>query len=769
MESAIVIRLVRVSTYLPGHWSNISAVRTGRKPETGKRMAGFFSRGSRAETFDSDEAAVVPISQGDLVRRVELLDSVENSGLGWFWATDQHGRMIYLSQNAQSRLGLGDEGGIGKHLTEIFQSDDAENAEVDGGRPLAYYLGARNSIVKLPVKVAASAENLILEIAGKPQFDAQHNFCGYRGSAKDITKTHESQRDAKRLAQYDALTGLANRHRMNKQLDSSLNKYRSDKRACALMMLDLDRFKQVNDTLGHPAGDELLKQVSGRLGQIFGNKGEIGRLGGDEFLIMLPDVDDRGELGELGARVIQMIAQPYSINGLRAIIGVSLGIAIAPYDGLNAEELVKAADLALYAAKGGGRGQYRFYSRELQEGAKLRRQLEEDLRDALIKDELVMHYQPIVKASDYKLSGFEALIRWEHPERGFVSPEIFIACAEDIGMIGQIGEWALHKVCEQASQWPIELRVAVNVSPTQFTSSDFVQVVQRALQKSGLAPDRLELEITESVFAGDDDLTRTIFTELKNLGVRLALDDFGTGYSSLSYLRNAPFDKIKIDQSFVRGSTEEGNNNSAIISAIVSLADALGMETVAEGTETKDELALVKKRGASHVQGFIFSQPISHEEALERLAQGQLIYEPRGPEKYRADRKSVLRKIGLIHDDHRYIVTLRNISKTGARIEGLLDVPVGTEVVLDLGDGQLAVATVRRSRKHVQGVEFETPLISNGADGLCTRHRVSPYELEAAGRSLAALPHDAFGVLQESGLKRMPSIPRFVEMEFEPT
>lgn len=238
----------------------------------------------------------MPISQGDLVRRVELLDSVENSGLGWFWATDQHGRMIYLSQNAQSRLGLGDEGIIGKHLTEIFQSDDAENAEGDGGRPLAYYLGARNSIVKLPVKVAASAENLILEIAGKPQFDAQHNFCGYRGSAKDITKTHESQRDAKRLAQYDALTGLANRHRMNKQLDSSLNKYRSDKRACALMMLDLDRFKQVNDTLGHPAGDELLKQVSDRLGQIFGNKSEIGRLGGDEGLKRMPSIPRFAEM-----------------------------------------------------------------------------------------------------------------------------------------------------------------------------------------------------------------------------------------------------------------------------------------------------------------------------------------------------------------------------------------------------------------------------------------------------------------------------------------
>ena len=730
-------------------------------------MAGFFSRGSRAGKFDSDDSTVVPISQNDFARRVELLDSFENSGLGWFWATDEQGRIIYLSENAKFRLGLDDQGLIGEMLTDIFQSDDADDmdGEGEGERPLAYYLGARNSIVKLPVRLVADDREIVLEIAGKPQFDAQHNFRGYRGSAKDITSTRETQRDAKRLAQYDALTGLANRHRMNKRLDSALNQYRSDKRACALMMLDLDRFKQVNDTLGHPAGDELLKQVSARLGQIFGTRGEIGRLGGDEFLIMLPDIDDRGELGELGSRVIQMIAQPYSINGLRAIIGVSLGIAIAPYDGLNAEDLVKAADLALYAAKGGGRGQYRFYSRELQEGAKLRRQLEEDLRDALVKGELAMHYQPIVKSSDYKLSGFEALIRWEHPERGFVSPEMFISCAEDIGMIGQIGEWAIQKVCEEAAQWPVELRVAVNVSPTQFAGSDFVQVVHRALQKSGLAPERLELEITESVFAADEQLTGEIFENLKELGVRLALDDFGTGYSSLSYLRNAPFDKIKIDQSFVRGSTDEGNNNSAIISAIVSLAEALGMETVAEGTETKDELALVKERGASHIQGFLFSRPITHDEALERLSKGELIYEPRGPERYRADRKSVLRKIGLIHDDHRYIVTLRNISRTGARIEGLLNVPVGTDVVLDLGEGQLAVATVRRSRKHVQGVEFETHLISNGADGLCTRHRVSPYEIEAAGRPLAALPQDAYGLLQDTTVKRVASLPRFAEFE----
>ena len=729
-------------------------------------MPSFFSRSARTSDNNGLGPSVRPIARDDYARRIELLDSFENAGLGWFWATDAEGRIIYLSDSAKERLNLSDSDVIGKPLTEFFQSvQSASDAESREERPLAYYLGARNSISELQVKLPVRGEDIYLEITGKPSFDERQRFAGYHGSAKDVTRMRETQRDAERLSQYDSLTGLANRHRMGTQLDAKLKQYRIAKRACALIMLDLDRFKQVNDTLGHPAGDELLKQVAARLKQLCEPRGEIGRLGGDEFQIMLPDMDDRGELGDLAARIIQMVGQPYSINGSRAIIGVSLGIAVAPYDGIDADEVVSAADLALYAAKGGGRGQYRFYSSDLKEGAKLRRLLEEDLRDALHKDELVMHYQPIVKAKDYKLSGFEALIRWEHPERGFVSPEIFIACAEDIGMIGEIGEWALRRVCEEASQWPVELRVAVNVSPTQFVNDGFVDIVQRSLQGSGLAPDRLELEITESVFAGDDEHTLDIFNRLKELGVRLALDDFGTGYSSMSYLRNAPFDKIKIDQSFVRGSTDEGNNNSAIISAIVSLAQALKMETVAEGTETKDELKLVTDRGASHIQGYIFSRPITNAEALARLEKGELVYEPRGPERYRAERKSVLRRIGVIHDDHRYHAVLRNISRTGARVEGLAGVPVGTEFVLDLGDGQLAVATVRNTRKHALGLEFETPLISDGADGLCTRHRVSPYAIEAAGRPLAVLPHDTYGMLQEGNAQRVASIPQFSEVE----
>ncbi|WP_394271008.1 putative bifunctional diguanylate cyclase/phosphodiesterase [Qipengyuania sp.] len=731
-------------------------------------MTGFFARTLRAAKAadESADAPLAPIEHSDHARRVELLDSFEKAGLGWFWATDGQGRLIYLSPTAGDKLGWSVADVIGKPLTDLFMPEPDEDPDRNE-RPLAFLLSARNSITQLPVRLLGGQDEVWWEIAGKPEFDAKGRFNGYRGSAKDITTTRETQRDAERLAQFDSLTGLANRHRMTKRLSATLKAYRNSKRVCALMILDLDRFKQVNDTLGHPAGDELLKQVAARLERIVGSKGEIGRLGGDEFHIMLPDVDDRGVLGELGARLIQMISQPYSINGSRAIIGTSLGVAIAPYDGLDTEELVKAADLALYAAKGGGRGQYRFYSSDLKDGAKLRRQTEEDLRDAIVKDELRMFYQPVIDARTHKMIALEALMRWDHPERGNVPPSQFIPVAEDIGIIKQIGDWALHEVCRQASEWPMELRIAVNVSAIQFAHDDFPQTVHHALQASGLKPDRLELEITESVFMGDNNRTQRMFEELKKLGVRLALDDFGTGYSSLSYLQTAPFDKIKIDQSFVRGATEDGNNNAAIMSAIVGLAEALSMETVAEGVETHDELKLVTNRGATSVQGYIFSRAISHEEVLDRLERGDLTYEPKGPAKYRAERKTVFRRIGLIHEDHRYRVVLRNISKTGAMVEGLLDVPLGTEVVLDLGGGQLAVATVRRSFVHSQGLEFETPLISDGADGLCTRYRVSPYEIEAAGRPLAALPQDAYSLIAGPAAQHSPR--RFLQVDPKPS
>ncbi|WP_240957019.1 putative bifunctional diguanylate cyclase/phosphodiesterase [Pseudopontixanthobacter vadosimaris] len=722
-----------------------------------------FGRFASEHPASHDEKVAAPKAL-DLRGRIALMDEFENTGLRWFWATDEEGLLTYLSHNAAEQLGTDEANMLGQKLTSLFTLDYEGN--IDGvQRPLGFLMSARHTIADLPVKVAIDGHEVWWRVSGKPVSDAAGEFRGYRGSAKDITALRESQIDASRLAQFDALTGLSNRHRMTKRLTSTLNAYRMAKRSCAVMMLDLDRFKQVNDTLGHPAGDELLKQVAQRLETVIRNKGEIGRPGGDEFQIMLPDIDDRGTLGEIGSRVIQMISQPYSIDGSRAIIGTSIGIAIAPYDGLETEELVSAADLALYAAKGGGRGQFRFYSSELKDGANLRRQIEEGLRDALASGTIDLHYQPLVRTANHTASGFEALMRWNHPERGWISPAQFIPVAEDTGIIGNLGEWALMRGCQDAATWPGDLRVAVNISAVQFASDDLPRIVERALQASGLAPNRLELEITESIFLGDPHATHVMFRDLKAIGVRLALDNFGTGYSSLGYLKDAPFDKIKIDQSFIRGATEQGNNNAALITAIVSLAEALDMETVAEGVESLDELSLVTDLGTSHVQGFVFASALAQAEVLSRLEEGQLAYQPVGPAKHRAGRRTLYRKVGIIHEDHRYEGVLRNLSRTGAMVEGLLDVPTGTQLVLDMGEGQLAVSTVRRSNEAVQGLEFETPLVDDGAGGLCTRHRISPYALAAAGMPLAALPSGHYPLDQAANGPAPSGRPKFLQVE----
>ncbi|MEP0392065.1 MAG: EAL domain-containing protein [Erythrobacter sp.] len=695
-------------------------------------------------------------------RSASLLAGLEAANLGWFWESDASGRLTYLTDSAISAAGREKDSFIGLNLTEIFATGDADDSDTTS-RPLKFRLASRSPISRLNVKVLGDeTKEMWWEISATPRLDGHGNFEGFHGTARDITRSLAQSRDSERAAQYDSLTGLANRFRMARQLEQTLKTFKQSKRSCAVMLLDLDLFKKVNDTLGHPAGDELLKQVAVRINKLVGETGEIGRLGGDEFQIILPDKDDRGELADLSKRLVQMLSQPYSIEGARAIIGCSIGVAIAPYDGIDASDLIKAADLALYAAKDAGRGTYRFYSSQLSQSAHFRQRIEDDLRDALSQGELLIQYQPIVDAKTHNVASLEALLRWEHPERGRVSPAEFIPVAEELGIITEIGEWVLEQVCIQLGNCPTEVRAAVNVSPIQFASDDFYSTVDRILTKTGVDPSRVELEITESVFVGDLDRTLDLFKQLKGRGVRLSLDDFGTGYSSLSYLRDAPFDKVKIDQSFVRGCTEEGNNNGALVSAIVSMAKALKMETVAEGIEAKDELAMVTAHGATHLQGYLFSTPISIEELLTRFENKELEFKPRGPEKYRSERRTEFRRIGLIHGDSRYDVFLRNISKTGARIEGLLDVPIGTEFVLDLGDGQLAIATVRRSDGFTQGVEFETQLISDGAQGLCTRHRVSPYQIEAAGRPLGALTNSAVAAYTGA----MQSAPKaFVEVD----
>jgi diguanylate cyclase (GGDEF)-like protein/PAS domain S-box-containing protein len=692
-----------------------------------------------------------------------VLGEVEELGIGMFWATDAEGNLSFLSQRALDDLGATGESMIGKPLTRVF-NDIEEEAGAPTQRSLAFKLNARSKLEEQIVAVPdARGSTRWWRVNGRPLTDTDGTFRGYRGSAVDISAQYAYETQVARQSQVDELTGLANRRKLGERLAAMLSAFRVSQRSCALMMIDLDRFKQVNDTMGHPAGDELLKQVGQRLTAIVGNHGEVGRLGGDEFQVLLPDMDDRGTLGELANRIVQSVSQPYQINGRRAIIGTSVGIAVAPYDGVEADELTRAADMALYSAKETRGGTFCFFTSELRDAASKTAMLGDRLRDAVDRDELRLAYQPLVDPVTNEVKCFEALLRWHDEEEGDISPAQFIPVAENDDLIIRIGEIALRQACIDALAWPETIRVAVNVSAKQFIRPGYRKAVAAALAASGLPPQRLELEITESVFVGDLETVDAIFRDLKKLGVRLALDDFGTGYSSLGYLKHGHFDKIKIDQSFVRGCTENGDINPAIIAAIVALAKALGMETVAEGVEAMDELALVKERGADLVQGYIFSRPMTQEQVLAQFAEGSGTFRPSGPPRHRSERITIFRKVGLIHEDHYYDVILRNLSKTGARINGLAGVPVGTEVVLDLGHGQLVVSKVANATENSQGLKFETPLISDGSGGFMTRHRISPYSLAEAGIPLAALGAGAFPLAKWREANK--SVPKFVQLE----
>ncbi len=726
----------------------------------------FRSLSGRASAAVESSNGRGVVSGLDAKRRLELLDDFEQAAMGWLWASDPEGNLVYISASAVERLELTLEDFLGRPLIALFEPDP-DDPDQKSDRPFKFQLNSRNKISDLTVRIVgkratSTGQPIWWSISGQPKFDEKGEFAGYRGSAKDIGIEYERKLVDSRLAEYDSLTGLANRHRMNKRLDATLGAYKVAKRSCALLMLDLDRFKQVNDTMGHQAGDEVLCKVSERLRQVLGDRGELARLGGDEFQIMLPDVEDRGQLGELSEKIINLLSQPYPIDGKQAIIGVSVGVAIAPYDGIDREELVHGADLALYAAKNGGRGQFRFHSADLKDEAEEREALMADLREALANDQLELHYQPVVRTEDNMVVGLEALMRWHHPDRGHVSPGQFIPAAEESNLINQLGAWALHRACRDALAWPESVRVAVNVSALQFNNPDFPAVVTAALTESRLDPERLELELTESVFMGDSETTEQAFKSLKKLGVRLALDDFGTGYSSLSYLRTAPFDKIKVDRSFVDSCTQKDQNSAKIIAAIIGLSNALGMDTTVEGVEAFDQLELVKSKGAVYIQGFIYSKALQQDQILERIKSGAFKIVPNGPDRFRSDRRTVFRRVGIIHEDHRYEAVMRDLSKTGARIEGLVGVPEGEGLVLDLGGGQLAICKVTRSNEAMIGVEFETALISDGAGGLCTRHRVSPYALASAGMPLSALPGTEFPSLPDQGGHK--GQPQFLEV-----
>jgi diguanylate cyclase (GGDEF)-like protein/PAS domain S-box-containing protein len=637
-------------------------------------------------------------------KALHFVNEFENSGRGWFWETNSQGTLSYVSQQLADDFDCRPEELLGRQFTDLLSVDTGSDSALREERTLGFHLSARFPFSDVIVR-AATNEDVHWSLSGNPIFDASGRFMGFRGIGTDLTEQRRSEQEISRLARFDSLTGLPNRAMMRQTLDEALRNATRRQKGCALFLIDLDRFKNVNDTLGHPIGDALLRQVAERLKSVMGNHGQVGRLGGDEFKAVLPGTVETGLLESLSKTLIEQVSRPYMIEGHKVSIGASVGIAIGDPGRACADALIRNADLALYAAKAAGRGKHCFYEQSMHSEASDRQALENDLRQALDRGELWVAYQPIIRTTGEDVCGFEALVRWNHPARGAIGPDKFIPLAEECGMIEKIGAFVLDTAVKEATNWPDTVRVAVNLSPIQFNNPAIVDTVAAALNTHRLRAERLELEITEGVFLADSDATDETFANLKSLGVRLALDDFGTGYSSLGYLKKAPFDKIKIDQSFVRGAATTSSRNSAIIRAIVSLADSLGMDTTAEGVETHDDLQLIRELGVSQVQGYIFGRP--SEFGVARQLASKASVEADGFACVREPRQSLMRRAVTLIDGATVEIRLRNISLRGALVECPVAIAPGRQLTLDIVGVGPVVGKVRWSQANRFGLQFD--------------------------------------------------------------
>ena len=551
-----------------------------------------------------------------------LLREFEDGGADWLWETDAARRVVRANKRFAHACGLDPVTIDGMPLLQVLAGPGWESSNFAPGlRTLADKLKGRESFRDLRLPVIVRGEERWWEIAASPRYDEDGAFCGFRGVGSDVTEQRASADKINRMARYDTLTGLPNRLLLNETLVRAMAE--SDKwgTRCAFMMLDLDRFKAVNDTLGHPVGDRLLQRVAERLQQLMGPNEMCGRLGGDEFAVVVRDASDTEAVEALAHRVIATLSRAYEVDQHTLHVGASVGIALAPRDGRTAETLIRSADLALYRSKDAGGGVFHAYEPQLHAQAEERRVLEMALRTALDRGEMHLAYQPVVDSGTGGLTGFEALLRWTNPQFGQVSPVKFIPLAEEARLIGPIGEWVLRTACDEAATWPSNIRIAVNVSAEQLQSPGFVATVASALANSGLAADRLELEVTESVFMQGTQATK-VLERVMDLGIRLSLDDFGTGYSSLGYLSRTRFSSIKIDRSFVTAASRGVREAVAIIRAVVALARSLGMATTAEGVETEAEHGMVQDFGCTKVQGYYFGRPLPVEEARRLACRG---------------------------------------------------------------------------------------------------------------------------------------------------
>ena len=546
--------------------------------------------------------------QGELL---SLLRELQASGSSGLWELDANLIITNISFGLAEAIDKPVEAVVGLSARRLLDPGGHITALSTGMRRLFDHFenGAEFRDIAIP-----TGAGRWWSLSGKPAVDGRE-IVGWRGVASEITALRLTGDDAIRAARSDPLTGIANRLLVRELLEEALLGKLLGEAECALLLVDLDRFKLVNDTMGHGIGDQLLQEVARRLEAIAGEGGRVGRLGGDEFAVVWVGPSDRSSLDRLAERIIAELSKCFVIGSASVNVGATIGIAIGGDDGGREEQLMRSADLALYRAKKEGRGGHAFFDHSMFVAAEDLRAIENDVREALDSGGLRLVYQPIVDAVTSKAVGREALLRWHHPTRGDIPPERFVPIIEDSGLMHRIGDWVIRTACAEAARWPKPLRIAVNVSAAQLGGSGLAQTVVGALAASGLPPGRLELEVTESVFLGDDASTLASLDRLRMLGVRLVLDDLGKGYSSFGYLARAQFSKIKIDQTFVRGAAQGTRESVAIVHAILALARGLGVETTAEGIETAEQAEAMRALGCTQLQGFHFGRPKPAEDA----------------------------------------------------------------------------------------------------------------------------------------------------------
>ncbi len=555
-----------------------------------------------------------------------LLREYESSDADWLWQTNAKLGFENVSARFARAIGRTMDELEGMSIVDLIKQ--IPRADQGARRALAVAQATvtrREAFTELVVGIPVGDEIRSIELSAQPTFNKQGRFTGYHGVGSDVTGARQAADRIAHMARHDALTGLPNRLQLIENLGIALKSAQARGAQCAVLLVDLDRFKTINDSLGHVAGDHLLQQVSRSLETVISDEMTAGRLGGDEFAIVVPQVESREELEQLCLAMVSALQGPFLYREQRLFVGASVGVAIGPADGDSVEEMIRNADLALYRAKDGSGNDIRFYEPALHARAEERRKIELALHGAMDSGEFSLAFQPVVEAQSGEIRSFEALLRWHNPELGQIPPTKFIPIAEETGMLGRIGEWVLRTACREAATWPDDISIAVNVSPRQLRDPGFIVTLVSALTQANLEPQRLELEVTETVFLELTNTTQKILHQIQSLGVKLAMDDFGTGYSSLGYLRRAEFDTLKIDRSFVQSISAQDPESQAIIRAVVALAGSLGMKTVAEGVSTEEQLQLVRALGCDKIQGYIFSRPVSGTTVKAMLGQNRIL------------------------------------------------------------------------------------------------------------------------------------------------